>query len=76
LIHRINWRFSVTTFASLRLPVSTCQSSLAHLLKKNGGLALLYASISCKWRIHSDRAQNAGSEALPPAASVIEILLT
>lgn len=41
---------SVTTFASLR--------------KKNGGLPLLHASISCKWTIRSDRAQNARSEAL------------
>lgn len=41
---------SVTTFASLR--------------KKNGGQPLLHASISCKWTIRSDRAQNARSEAL------------
>ncbi|WP_081058466.1 NgoMIV family type II restriction endonuclease [Burkholderia thailandensis] len=41
---------NVTTFASLR--------------KKNGGLPLLHASISCKWTIRSDRAQNARSEAL------------
>ena len=40
----------VTTYASLR--------------KKNGGLPLLHASISCKWTIRSDRAQNARSEAL------------
>ncbi|HDR9288700.1 TPA: NgoMIV family type II restriction endonuclease [Burkholderia multivorans] len=41
---------NVTTYASLR--------------KKNGGLSLLHASISCKWTIRSDRAQNARSEAL------------
>lgn len=37
---------------------------LASLRKKNGGLPLLHASISCKWTIRSDRAQNARSEAL------------
>ena len=36
----------------------------ASLRKKNGGLPLLHASISCKWTIRSDRAQNARSEAL------------
>lgn len=41
---------SVTTYSSLR--------------KKNGGLPILHASISCKWTIRSDRAQNARSEAL------------
>lgn len=39
-------------------------STLASLRKKNGGLPLLHASISCKWTIRSDRAQNARSEAL------------
>ena len=37
---------------------------LASLRKANGGLPLLHASISCKWTIRSDRAQNARSEAL------------
>jgi hypothetical protein len=37
---------------------------LANLRKSNGGLPLLHASISCKWTIRSDRAQNARSEAL------------
>lgn len=37
---------------------------LASLRKRNGGLPLLHASISCKWTIRSDRAQNARSEAL------------
>lgn len=37
---------------------------LASLREVNGGLPLLHASISCKWTIRSDRAQNARSEAL------------
>lgn len=36
----------------------------ASLRKSNAGLPLLHASISCKWTIRSDRAQNARSEAL------------
>lgn len=39
-------------------------ATLAVLRKKNGGQPLLHASISCKWTIRSDRAQNARSEAL------------
>lgn len=39
-------------------------TTLASLRKKNGGRPLLHASISCKWTIRSDRAQNARSEAL------------
>lgn len=39
-------------------------TKLASLRKGNGGLPLLHASISCKWTIRSDRAQNARSEAL------------
>lgn len=39
-------------------------ATLASLRKQNGGLPLLHASISCKWTIRSDRAQNARSEAL------------
>lgn len=34
------------------------------LRESNGGSPLLHASISCKWTIRSDRAQNARSEAL------------
>jgi hypothetical protein len=34
------------------------------LRKKNGGQPLLHASISCKWTLRSDRAQNARSEGL------------
>ena len=37
---------------------------LASLRKINGGLPLLHASISCKWTIRSDRAQNSRTEAL------------
>lgn len=37
---------------------------LASLRKRAGALPLLHASISCKWTIRSDRAQNARSEAL------------
>ena len=39
-------------------------TTLASLRKKAGGFPLLHASISCKWTIRSDRAQNARSEAL------------
>jgi len=46
------------------LLVDETVTALASLRKKNGGLPLLHASISCKWTIRSDRAQNARSEAL------------
>ena len=36
----------------------------ADLRKKNGGLPILHASISAKWTIRSDRAQNSRTEAL------------
>lgn len=36
---------------------------LASLRRKNGASRLLHASISCKWTIRSDRAQNARTEA-------------
>jgi hypothetical protein len=39
-------------------------TKLASLRKSNQGMPLLHASISCKWTIRSDRAQNARSEAL------------
>lgn len=39
-------------------------TTLASLRNREGGLPLLHASISCKWTIRSDRAQNARSEAL------------
>lgn len=37
---------------------------LSSLRKSNGGKNLLHASVSCKWTLRSDRAQNARSEAL------------
>jgi hypothetical protein len=39
-------------------------TGLASLRAKNDGSPLLHASISCKWTIRSDRAQNSRSEAL------------
>ncbi|EKN48643.1 MULTISPECIES: NgoMIV family type II restriction endonuclease [Pseudomonas syringae group] len=39
-------------------------STRSSLRASNGGKPLLHASISCKWTIRSDRAQNARSEAL------------
>ncbi|MGH8096804.1 NgoMIV family type II restriction endonuclease [Stenotrophomonas indicatrix] len=42
-------------------PYTARRSSLR---SANGGLPLLHASISCKWTLRSDRAQNARSEAL------------
>lgn len=47
-----------------RLLVDDTVTKHASLRKKNNGLPLLHASISCKWTIRSDRAQNARSEAL------------
>ena len=44
--------------------VDSSVSTLASLRKQNGGAPILHASISCKWTIRSDRAQNARSEAL------------
>lgn len=49
--------------APIRL-VDASVATLASLRSVNGGLPLLHASISCKWTIRSDRAQNARSEAL------------
>lgn len=39
-------------------------SKLADIRKINGGLPILHASISAKWTIRSDRAQNSRTEAL------------
>lgn len=47
-----------------RILVDETVSTLASLRKRDNGLPLLHASISCKWTIRSDRAQNARSEAL------------
>lgn len=44
--------------------VSDRTATRASLRERDGGLPLLHASVSCKWTIRSDRAQNARSEAL------------
>lgn len=38
--------------------------TMADIRKKNGGLPILHASISAKWTMRSDRAQNSRTEAL------------
>ena len=53
--------------AALNAPrrlVDEHHARLASLRKINGGLPLLHASISCKWTLRSDRAQNSRAEAL------------
>lgn len=52
---------SINRFEQL---VDNSVTTLASLRAQNAGLPLLHASISCKWTIRSDRAQNARSEAL------------
>lgn len=49
---------------SLTQLVDSNISTQCSLRKANGGRPLLHASISCKWTIRSDRAQNSRSEAL------------
>ncbi len=44
--------------------LDTSVARLSSLRKANGGPPILHASISCKWTMRSDRAQNARSEAL------------
>jgi NgoMIV restriction enzyme len=44
--------------------VDSITAKRTDLRKSNGGKPLLHASISCKWTMRSDRAQNARSEAL------------
>lgn len=46
------------------LVVDETYSRLTDLRKINGGLPILHASISAKWTIRSDRAQNSRTEAL------------
>lgn len=46
------------------LIVDDSVTRMSGLRESNGGRPLLHASISCKWTIRSDRAQNARSEAL------------
>lgn len=47
-----------------RMLVDQHVATRADLRQRDGRLPLLHASISCKWTIRSDRAQNARSEAL------------
>lgn len=47
-----------------RLLVDGRQARLTSLRRVNNGLPILHASVSCKWTLRSDRAQNARSEAL------------
>lgn len=39
-------------------------ATMTYIRKKNGGLPILHASISAKWTMRSDRAQNSRTEAL------------
>lgn len=55
---------SDTTINAKGLLVDNSIARHASLRRNNGGWPLLHASISCKWTIRSDRAQNARSEAL------------
>ena len=53
------------TAINARAPlVDSATATLASLRKRDGAAPLLHASISCKWTIRSDRAQNARSEGL------------
>lgn len=52
------------TINSSSLIVDSSTAQHASLRSANGGLPILHASISCKWTLCSDRAQNARSEAL------------
>ena len=47
-----------------RVYVDDAVCSLAALRKRNGGKPILHASISAKWTMRSDRAQNSRTEAL------------
>ncbi|EMQ7415342.1 restriction endonuclease, partial [Escherichia coli] len=49
---------------SPELLVDDSVTRMSALRSSNGGKPILHASISCKWTIRSDRAQNARSEAL------------
>lgn len=44
--------------------VDNCTAKLTSLRRVNQALSILHASISCKWTLRSDRAQNARSEGL------------
>lgn len=46
------------------LIVDSTTSKMAYIRKETGGLPILHASISAKWTMRSDRAQNSRTEAL------------
>ena len=46
------------------LVVDSTTSKMAYIRKETGGLPILHASISAKWTMRSDRAQNSRTEAL------------
>jgi hypothetical protein len=52
------------TINAKQLLVDDAVARRSGLRKRNNALPLLHASISCKWTLRSDRAQNARSEAL------------
>ncbi|HEY7507055.1 MAG TPA: NgoMIV family type II restriction endonuclease, partial [Nitrososphaera sp.] len=52
------------TINAQRVLVDEHYARLTSLRRINGGRPLLHASISCKWTIRSDRAQNSRTEAL------------
>ena len=52
------------TIKAQRVLVDEHYARLASIRRINGGRPLLHASISCKWTIRSDRAQNSRTEAL------------
>ncbi len=49
---------------NLQVFVDDTVCTMADLRKKNGGLPILHASVSAKWTMRSDRAQNSRTEAL------------
>ena len=48
----------------IQVIVDDATAKMAYIRKKNGGLPILHASISAKWTMRSDRAQNSRTEAL------------
>ena len=52
------------TINSSRMLVDEAQARLTPLRRVNSDLPILHASVSCKWTLRSDRAQNARSEGL------------
>ena len=53
-----------STINACGLLVDEVHARLTPLRRINSGRAILHASVSCKWTLRSDRAQNARSEAL------------